>query len=115
MRPSLNIPRMVNKLRAFHLMGEKDMHIAKKYVKPYTYSGAIGIPTLNYTYEELEELNRYEQYLGNNITTWMTTSITGTKPTKEAWLKFISDNRAAIDNVIKLNQTAYDRYLQATN
>ena len=84
------------------------------YVKPYTYKGAVGIPSLNYTVEELNQLNISESSLGNNILNWMTKSITKEKPTREDWLKFLSDNSAAIDTVTRINQAAYDRYLAAT-
>lgn len=85
------------------------------YVKPYTYSNAIGIPSLNYTVDELNQLNISESSLGNNILNWMTKSITKERPSWEDWQKFLSDNKAAIDNVTKINQAAYDRYLAATN
>ena len=86
------------------------------YVKPYTYPNAVGIPSLNYTVEELNQLNISESTLGNNILNWMTTSITGKfAPTKESWQKFLSDNRDSLETVKRINQAAYDRYLAATN
>ncbi|MDE6414801.1 MAG: hypothetical protein K2K48_05260 [Anaeroplasmataceae bacterium] len=84
-----------------------------QFIKPYSYNGAIGIPNLNYTEEELNQLNVSESSLGNNILNWMTKSITKEKPTKESWEKFLSNNKAAIDTILKINQDAYDRYLEA--
>ena len=84
-----------------------------QFVKPYSYKGAIGIPNLNYTEEELNQLNVSESSLGNNILNWMTKSITKEKPTKESWEKFLANNKAAIDTILKINQDAYDRYLEA--
>ena len=84
-----------------------------QFVKPYSYKGAIGIPNLNYTEEELNQLNVSEASLGNNILNWMTKSITKEKPTKESWEKFLQNNKAAIDTILKINQDAYDRYLEA--
>ena len=84
------------------------------YIKPYTYPNAKPIPALNYTEEELKQLNVSESSLGNNILNWMIKGITGSKPSYQDWEKFISENKNSIDNVIMLNQRAYDRYLQAT-
>ena len=84
------------------------------YIKPYTYAGATGIPNLNYTNEELTELNVYESSLSNNITNWMTTAIIGgSAPTKSSWQNFLRENRASIDTVKRINQAAYDRYVAA--
>ena len=87
----------------------------KKYIKPYTYKNSKAIPALNYTEEELNQLNVSESSLGKNILNWMTKSITNKKPTYEEWQKFISDNSDSINTVIELNQRAYDRYLEAIN
>lgn len=84
-----------------------------QFVKPYSYKGAIGIPNLNYSEEELNQLNVSESSLGNNILNWMTKSITKEKPTKESWEKFLENNKAAIDTILKINQDAYVRYLAA--
>lgn len=86
----------------------------EKFIKPYTYSGATSIPVLNYTEEELNLLNVSESSLGNNILNWMTKSITKEKPTKDDWIKFVHDNQASIDMILKINQDAYDRYLTDT-
>ena len=85
------------------------------WVKPHTYPGATPIPNLNYTEDELNELNRYESSLANNITAWMVTGITGTvAPTAGEWQDFLNTNRQSIDTVKRLNQAAYDRYVAAT-
>ena len=85
------------------------------WVKPHTYPGATPIPNLNYTEDELNELNRYESSLANNITAWMVTGITGTvAPTAGYWQDFLNTNRQSIDTVKRLNQAAYDRYVAAT-
>lgn len=87
------------------------------YVKPYTFKGASGndvqsIPNLNYTEDELTELNTYESSLGNNITSWVTSAIRGNSaPTRESWQNFLEENRKSIDTVTAINQAAYDRYL----
>ena len=87
----------------------------EKYVKEYTYEGATGIPNLNYTEDELRSLNVYESSLTNNMKSWMTTSITGASaPTMESWQNFLNDNRQSIETIKKINQDAYDRYLEAT-
>ena len=86
------------------------------YVKPYTYKGAKSFPNLNYTKEELIELNTYESSLSNNVSSWYATSVTGGAiPSEEQWNNLINTNRASIERVQKINQIAYDRYLAATN
>lgn len=85
-----------------------------EYIKPFQYSNVTSIPNLNYTVDELNQLNISESSLGNNILNWMTKSITKTKPSKEDWQKFLSDNTAAIETIRTINQDAYNRYLQAT-
>ena len=84
------------------------------YVKPYVVENVVGIPPLNYTVAELNQLNISESSLGNNILNWMTKSITMNKPSKEDWLKFLADNQKSIDSITEINQAAYDRYLAAT-
>ena len=86
----------------------------ERYVKPYTYEGAEGIPNLNYTAEELNELNIYESSLTNNILNWMTTAIISAgAPSYESWQSFLNENRNSIDAVKRINQAAYDRYAEA--
>ena len=84
------------------------------YVKPYIVENVVGIPPLNYTVAELNQLNISESSLGNNILNWMTKSITMNKPSKEDWLKFLADNQKSIDSITEINQAAYDRDLAAT-
>ena len=85
------------------------------YVKPYSYEGARGIPNLNYTEQELKDLNAHESSLGNNITKWMTDAIIGSSaPTRESWQSFLSENKTAIEQIKAINQAAYDRYLKAS-
>ena len=85
------------------------------YVKPYTYEGVTGIPNLNYTQEELTTLNVYESSLSNNVASWYTNAVTkGAIPTKESWESFLNVNRESIQTVLEINQTAYDRYVEAT-
>lgn len=84
------------------------------YVKPHTYEGAASIPNLNYTKEELDTLNRYENSLGKNITSWFTNKITGAAPTLSDWKSFLKTNATSIEQVKKVNQAAYDRYIAAT-
>ena len=86
----------------------------KLYVKPHSYEGARGIPNLNYTEQELKDLNVHESSLGNNITKWMTNAIIGSSaPTRESWQSFLSQNKTAIEQIKAINQAAYDRYLKA--
>lgn len=88
----------------------------ENYVKPYTYEGAQSIPNLNYTAEELNELNTYESSLTNNILNWMTTAIISVDaPSYESWQSFLSENRTSIDAVKRVNQAAYDRYAEAVD
>lgn len=88
----------------------------ENYVKPYTYEGAQSIPNLNYTAEELNELNTYESSLTNNILNWMTTAIISVDaPSYESWQSFLSENRTSIDAVKRINQAAYDRYAEAVD
>lgn len=84
------------------------------YVKPHTYEGATSIPNLNYTKEELDTLNRYENSLGKNITSWFTNKVTGAAPTLSDWKSFLKTNATSIEQVKKVNQAAYDRYVAAT-
>ena len=86
----------------------------KSYVKDYTFKGAEPIPNLNYTQEELTELNVYESSLANNIASWFTGSITGgSAPSRESWQNLLNTNKASIDTVLRINQEAYDRYIKA--
>lgn len=85
------------------------------YVKPYTFDGVTSIPNLNYMNEELTMLNTYESSLANNIASWFTGSITGGGiPSKESWQALLNTNRTSIDTVLRINQAAYNRYVEAT-
>ncbi len=85
----------------------------ENWVKGYTYENAKSIPNLNYSKEQLDVLNMYESSLGNNIAAWMTNSITSPSvPTKSDWQNLLKTNRNSIDEVKKVNQEAYDAYLE---
>ncbi len=85
----------------------------ENWVKGYTYENAKSIPNLNYSKEQLDVLNMYESSLGNNIAAWMTNSITSpSMPTKSDWQNLLKTNRNSIDEVKKVNQEAYDAYLE---
>ena len=86
----------------------------ENYVKPYTIEGIKPIPNLNYTEQELKELNTYEAMLANNISGWFTKSITLEDPTRESWQGMLNTNKSALDAVLKINNDAYKRYLTAT-
>ena len=88
----------------------------ENYVKPYTFEKVTSIPNLNYTQDELTTLNTYESSLANNIASWFTGSVTGGSiPSRDSWQSMLNTNRASIDTVLRINQTAYDRYLDAIN
>lgn len=74
-----------------------------------------SIPNLNYTKDELDALSRYETMLGKNINSWMVNRIiSGNAITESDWrANLINANKTAIDNVKKVNQDAYDRYIKA--
>ena len=74
-----------------------------------------SIPNLNYTKDELDTLNRYETMLGKNINSWMVNRIISGKAISESdWRSnLINANKTAMDNVKRVNQDAYNRYLNA--
>ena len=85
------------------------------YLQNNSYDNLKSIPNLNYTKEELDTLNRYENSLGKNINNWFTTRIISkSAPTKDDWQSFLKTNSTSIDQIKKTNQAAYDRYLAAT-
>lgn len=85
------------------------------YLRNNSYDNLKSIPNLNYTKEELDTLNRYENSLGKNINNWFTTRIISkSAPTKDDWQSFLKTNSTSIDQIKKTNQAAYDRYLAAT-
>ena len=84
------------------------------YVKEFSFEGAKGIPNLNYTEKELRDLSTYETSLGGNIRLQKIKWLSGNSaPTRTQWTSFLSDNRDSIDEIKKINQNAYDRYLKA--
>ncbi len=85
------------------------------YLQNNAFDNIKSIPNLNYEKDELDTLNRYENSLGKNITSWFTTRVTAkSAPTLSDWQNFLKTNSASISQVKSVNQAAYDRYLQAT-
>ena len=76
-----------------------------------------SIPNLNYTKEQLDILNKYETSLGKNITSWLVNRITSkSSPTESDWQNnLLKTNRTSIEEVKRVNQAAYDKYLEAIN
>lgn len=74
-----------------------------------------SIPNLNYSKEELDALNRYETMLGKNINSWMVNRIiSGNAISESDWrTNLINANKTAMDNVKRVNQDAYNRYIEA--
>ncbi len=86
------------------------------YTKNNAFSGTIKpIPNLNYTEEELDLLSRYETMLGKNINSWVVNRIiAASAPSVSDWQNnLIKANKTAMEQVKKVNQDAYDRYLDA--
>ena len=84
------------------------------YVKPYTYPNVKSIPNLNYTQDELTTLNVYESSLFNNVAAWFTNSIvSGAYPSRDSWQNLININQTSINEILRINQDAYDRYAKA--
>ena len=83
----------------------------EKYAKPYTIENIATIPNLNYTLEEINTLARYETSLGTLInTTFMGWLLDGF--TDNDWNDFQSKlTKGGIEEVKKINQDGYDRYL----
>lgn len=90
----------------------------ESYVKPYNeFKGSVrSIPNLNYTKEELDILSRYETMLGKNINSWMVNKIIASSaPSLSDWQNnLLKSNKTAMDEVKRVNQAAYERYLAAT-
>ena len=84
-----------------------------KYVKPYTYEGVKGFPNISYTLEEINELNLYEQGLGDAISAQFIAWITGGKAiTDSEWDAFQAKlTKLGVEQVKKINQDGYNRYL----
>lgn len=88
-----------------------------KYVKPYTYENVESFPNLSYTLEEINALARYETNLGDVISSqfikWM---LAGTAISDADWKAFQEKlTKAGIEEVKKINQAGYDRYLSNKN
>ncbi len=85
------------------------------YLEDNSFKNLKSIPNLNYEKDELDTLNRYENSLGKNINNWFTTRIiAGSAPTVSDWQSFLKTNATSIEQVTKINQKAYDRYLEKT-
>lgn len=85
------------------------------YLQNNSFKNLKSIPNLNYTKEELDTLNRYENSLGKNISNYFTTRIIAkSAPTVSDWQSFLKTNSTSIEQVKLVNQAAYDRYLAAT-
>ncbi len=85
----------------------------EKYVKPYTYEGMEGFPNISYTLSEINSLARYETNLGDVINSYfMEWMLQGSAITDAQWTEFQNKlNKAGIEEVKKINQDGYDRYL----
>lgn len=87
----------------------------EQYVKPYKVENAKSFPNLNYTSDELTNLNTYEASLSNNVASWYANAVTGGAiPSESSWRNFLQTNKNSIAKVKEINQIAYDRYLEAT-
>ncbi len=84
------------------------------YVKPYTYEGAKGFPNISYTLSEINALAADEIILSETISSayvkWM---VDGSGVSDAQWSDFQSDLvKAGIEDVKKINQTGYDRFIE---
>ena len=84
-----------------------------KYVKPYKYEGAKPFPNISYTLSEINDLAKYETNLGDVIASqfieWL---LKGSPITDSEWEAFQNKlNKAGIEEVKKINQDGYNRYL----
>ena len=84
-----------------------------KYVKPYTYEGAKSFPNISYSLEEINKLAQYEQGLGDTISAKFIEWITSGEAISDAsWNEFQNKlTKAGIEEVKKINQEGYNRYL----
>ncbi len=89
----------------------------EKYVKPYTYEGQEAFPNISYTLEEINDLNRYEGNLGDIIgSQFMKWILAGTPISDAEWADFQAKlTKAGIEEVKKINQAGYDRYIEGLN
>lgn len=85
----------------------------EKYEKPYTVEKISGFPNISYTVQEINELAKYEQGLGDLISaTYIRWILEGKAISDSEWNKFQDDLvKAGIEKVKKINQDGYDRYL----
>ena len=83
------------------------------YVKPFTYPGATGFPNISYTLEEINALAVYETNLGDVINAqYMKWMLGGKAITDAEWNEFQAKLvKAGIEEVKKINQDGYNRYL----
>lgn len=84
-----------------------------KYITPYTYPGATSIPNLNYTEQQLKDLNNSEMTLnriGSQMVTWIRAE---SAPTLAEYNSFISSMQSVLNTIKNINQDGYDRYLAA--
>lgn len=87
------------------------------YVKPYTYQGARSFPNISYTLEEINSLNTYETNLGDVIgSQFIEWILQGSDITDQQWEAFQNKlTKAGIEEVKRINQAGYDRFLQSQN
>lgn len=85
----------------------------EKYVKPFSYEGATGFPNISYTLEEINALARYETNIGDVINAQYMAWMLGGKAISDAeWNEFQQKLiKAGVEEVKKINQDGYDRYL----
>lgn len=83
----------------------------EKYVKPYTYKGAVGFPNISYTLKEINDLARYETNLGDVLNAqYIKWIVDG--GVDDGWSNFQSQlKKAGIEQIKAINQAGYDRYL----
>ncbi len=85
----------------------------EKYEKPYTMENIESIPNISYTLEEINTLSRYETSLSTLISStfvnWMLNGVSDSD-----WDNFQNKlKQGGIEEVKKINQAGYDRYLES--
>ncbi len=87
----------------------------QKYVKPYAYENATPFPNISYTLEEINALARYETNLGDVISAqFMEWMLAGKAISDTEWNDFQAKlTKAGIEQVKKINQDGYNRYLES--
>ena len=85
----------------------------EQYVKPFSYEGAVGFPNISYTLEEINALSTYEGNLYDVINAQYMKWILGGKAITDAeWNEFQAKLvKAGIEQIKKINQDGYNRYL----